>query len=405
MAINIKCIRGLLLLTAIGMIAPLTSGIAYAKKPDCKADPSHPSCGGDDGGGSETTCATSTTFPTFVYATASGSEGTLFNLSDADGSCVQTLTTYDGGSYIQGEFKLDYQAPVAEEPHGFGRFVWQDKSSARAIFLTEFTVIPGNIVTVTKDFVTIVQLADSEGSMGGLDIANDGDSLAFSHHTADGDGNGYSDKESLYVVSIDDCLGSTGPWLLNDSSACSGTSAEVLSFGPLDDDYGPPYFTSMTWSTDRKRIYLDQMKHRHTSGIQVAENMAPGGWRSFVLYDQNLLLPHPGTIRGAAAATVDWDITRRGPREVVATTHDVNQCQTIIIVDVEDCLLGQCDNIGPDDLFGTSPSWTSDGRLLYEELSPRGNGNCRNPGKILILDPFDPDDAPTQIVNGRDPDG
>ena len=149
MAMNIKYVRVLLLLTAIGLIAPLTSGIAYAKKPDCNADPSHPSCGGDDGGGSETTCATSDTFPTFVYATASGSEGTLFNLSDADGSCVQTLTTYEGGTYIQGQFKLDYQPPVTSGDFGTGRFVWQDKSGARAIFLTEFTVIPGNIITVT----------------------------------------------------------------------------------------------------------------------------------------------------------------------------------------------------------------------------------------------------------------
>lgn len=347
-------------------------------------------------------CVTSTTFPTFVYATASGSEGTLFSLSDADGSCVQTLTTYEGGSFIQGEIKLDYQAPGTPGESGTGRFVWQDKLTTKAIFLTEFVVIPGNIVTVMKDFVTIVQLADSEGSMGGLDIANDGDSLAFSHHSPDGDGDGYSDKESLYVVSIDGCLAES--WLLTDPSACSGTSTEVLSFAPLV-AYGPPRFTSMTWSTDRKRIYLDQSKHLHISGIQIAENTAPGVWTSFVLYDQNLLLPPPGTIRGAAAATVDWDSTRPGSREVVATTHDVSQCQAVIIVDVEDCLLGQCDTIGPAILFGNAPSWTSDGRLLYEERSPRGKFNCRTPGKILILDPFDPDDAPTQIVNGRDPDG
>jgi hypothetical protein len=164
----------------------------------------------------------------------------------------------------------------------------------------------------------------------------------------------------------------------------------------------------MTWSTDRKRIYLDQSQHRHFSGIQIAENTAPGVWTSFVLYDQNELLPPPGTIRGAAGATIDWDSTRPGPREVVATTHDVSQCPTVIIVDVEDCLLGQfgkCGNIGPDDLFGSYPSWTSDGRLLYEERSPRGKGSCRDPGKILILDPFDPDDAPTQTVNGGNPDG
>jgi hypothetical protein len=204
------------------------------------------------------------------------------------------------------------------------------------------------------------------------------------------------------VVSIDGCLDEA--WMFNDESACSGTSTEVLSFDSLP-EYGPPRFTSMTWSTDRMRIYLDQSKHRHTSGIQIAENTAPGPWTSFVLYDQNLLLPPPGTIRGAAGATINWDNTRPGPREVVATTHDVSQCQTVIIVDVEDCLLGQCSNIGPDDLSGSYPSWTSDGQLLYEERSPRGSGNCRNPGEILILDPFDPTDAPTRTVNGRNPDG
>jgi hypothetical protein len=399
---------------AAGAICSVVLVLAFANPalagPDCNRKPDHPSCGGGgggDSGGGENACATSTTFPTFVYATASGSEGTLFNLSDADGSCVQTLTTYEGGSFIQGEIRLDYQAPATESDSGTGRFIWQDKLIAKAIYLTEFVVTPGNFVTVMKDFVPIVQLADTEGSMGGLDIANDGDSLVFSHHTADGDGDGYSDKESLYVVSIDGCLGPAGPWLLsdaNDGSACSGTSTEVLSFAPLF-DYGPPRFTSMTWSTDRKRIYLDQSKHRHTSGIQIAENTAPGPWTSFVLYDQNLLLPPPGTIRGAAGATINWDNTRPGPREVVATTHDVSQCQTVIIVDVEDCLLGQCSNIGPDDLSGSYPSWTSDGQLLYEERSPRGSGNCRNPGEILILDPFDPTDAPTRTVNGRNPDG
>jgi hypothetical protein len=375
---------------------------AYAG-PNCTKNPDHPKCGGGgDPGGGENACETSTTFPTFVYATASGSEGTLFNLSDADGSCVQTLTTYDGGSYVQGEIRLDYQAPGTPAESGTGRVVWPDRLSARTIYLTEFVVIPGNIVTVTKDFVPIVQLADSEGTMGGLDIANDGDSLAFSHHSADGDGDGYSDGASLYVVSIDGCLDE--PWLLSDTSACLGTSTEVLSFAPLV-EYGPPRFSSMTWNADRKRIYLDQFKHLHISGIQIAENTAPGVWTSFVLYDQNLLLPPPGTIRGAAAATVDWDSSRPGPREVVATTHDVSQCPTIIIVDVEDCLLGQCDNIGPDDLFGSYPSWASDGRLLYEERSPRGNGSCRNPGKILTVDPFDPNGAPAQTVNGGNPDG
>jgi hypothetical protein len=253
------------------------------------------------------------------------------------------------------------------------------------------------------DFEPIVQLADTEGHIGGMDIANDGDSLAFSHHAADENGDGFEEAESLYIVSINGCLGE--PWLLTDTSACSGTSAEVLSFAPLSVEYGPPRFTSMTWSADRKRINLDQSKHLHISGIQIAENTAPGVWTSYVLYDQNLLLPPPGTIRGAAGATIDWDSTRPGPREVVATTHDVNQCQTIIIVDVEDCLDGQCNNIGPDDLFGWSPSWASDGRLLYEDRRPRGKGSCNNPGKILILDPFNSTDAPTQTVNGGNPDG
>jgi hypothetical protein len=395
---------------AAGAICSVVLVLAFANPalagPDCNRKPDHPSCGGGgggDSGGGENACATSTTFPTFVYATASGSEGTLFNLSDADGSCVQTLTTYEGGSFIQGEIRLDYQVPATESDSGTGRFIWQDKLIAKAIYLTEFVVIPGNVVTVTKDFVTIVQLADSEGSMGALDIANDGDSLTFSHHSADGDGDGYSDAESLYVVSIDGCLAEP-PWLLTDASACSGTSTEVLSFAPLV-EYGPPRFTSMTWSVDRKRVYLDQSKHRHYSGIQIAENTAPGVWTSFDLFDQNLLLAPPGTIRGAAAATVHWDSNRPGPREVVATTHDVSQCQTVIIVDVEDCLLGQCDNIGPDDLFGNYPSWTSDGRLLYEQLSPRGKSNCGSSGKIMIFDPFDPTDVPTQTVDGRNPDG
>ena len=371
--------------------------------PDCNRKPDHPSCGGGGGGGGDNACETSTTFPTFVYAKVSGSGDTQFNLSDADGSCVQPLTTFDGGFDVQGDIRLDYQAPATPAESGIGRFVWPNRLSARTIYLTEFVVTPDNFVTVMKDFVPIVQLADSEGTMGGFDLANDGDSLVFSHHTADGDGDGYSDKESLYVVSIDNCLGPGGPWLLNDSSTCWGGSAEVLSFAPLF-EYGPPRFSSMTWSTDRTRIYLDQSQHLHISGVQIAEN-TEGVWTSFVLYDQNLLLPPPGTIRGAAGATVDWDNTRPGPREVVATTHDVNQCPTIIIVDVEDCLDGQCGNIGPDDLSGSYPSWTSDGRLLYEDRRRRGKGSCNDPGKIMILDPFDSTDAPTQTVNGGNPDG
>ena len=50
MTIRIKNARPLMLLFAMCLMVPLMPDVVLAKKPDCGADPSHPSCGGDDGG-------------------------------------------------------------------------------------------------------------------------------------------------------------------------------------------------------------------------------------------------------------------------------------------------------------------------------------------------------------------
>ena len=109
---------------------------AEAAAPACKGpNKNDPGCpGGGDGGTGETTCATSTTFPAFVYWDASGGTGARLTLSDAEGGCTHALTSYDNGGSITGDSALHY-----DDSSGEGRVIWTDCApSARHTWRAEW---------------------------------------------------------------------------------------------------------------------------------------------------------------------------------------------------------------------------------------------------------------------------
>lgn len=369
----------LLLVTAMSLLVVMTVEPSYATKPNCNVDPSHPSCGDDGGGGDPgggDACLDSTTFPSFAYW---GSNPDGLYLSDATGVCTQQISS-NGGACLLGEMKMQYTAPASEGGIGNGRvvsFCWDDT------FLWEFSVAPDNSVSVSIDFSLIMSTIEG-GIIGDLDIANDRDSLAFSFHWADGDGNGITDGESLYIVSIDDCLRST--WIPSDQATCnnaSGSRQEILSIPNTNPNDATIRWTGLSWSHNGTKIYLNQRMHASIAGIQVAEKDSQGEWGYSGVASGDSL---GGGTWFPTATSATWD--NRGDREIVAFRFDNGntQCDEIYIIDVEDCRdpVEPCGNIGPD-IYGRTPSFTNDGLLVFNQLTPKGKSNCRNPGKISIV--------------------
>lgn len=374
--------------------------------PDCNRKPDHPSCGGGGGGGGEDppedACLTSDTFPTFAYWGLSGqTQSAGLFLSDATGACVQQVTP-NGGPCLLSEMKMHYEPPVSPGGTGNGRVVSYCFDDA---FLTDFSVASDNSVTVSKDNILIASVTGS-GGIGDVDIASDGDSLAFSHHWADGDGDGVSDGESLYIVSADHCL--ISPWLDTDPSSCNvgGSRREILSIPNTNVGQPGTRWTGLSWNHNGSRIYLHQSIHTEESGLHVVEDDGNGAWNYSLLASGETL---GGGTLFPAATLADWDGPDYGrdEREVLAFRFSTEApCDEIRIIDVEDCRgpSAQCGSIGPD-LPGHSPSFTNDGQLVFGLLKPKGKHNCNSQNKIAILDPFTPGSAPTEIVNGTDPDG
>jgi hypothetical protein len=191
---------------------------------------------------------------------------------------TQLLTTYDAPDFsIQGEMKMHYEPPASIGGIGSGRVVWEDDSSGDALFLLEFEVAADNSLSASNDTVLIMSTLEI-GGIGDFDIGSDHDSLAFSYHWPDTKGNGYSDGESLYIVSINDCLRST--WIPSDPTTCnaSGYRQEILSVPNTNTNDSGTRWTFVSWNFDRSRIYLNQSKHTEVSGIQIAEKDSSGDW-------------------------------------------------------------------------------------------------------------------------------
>ena len=377
---------------------------AEAAAPACKGpnknDPGCPGGGGEDP--PDDACLTSSTFPAFAYWGLSGqTQSAGLFLSDATGACVQQVSP-NGGPCLLSEMKMHYAPPILPGDTGNGRVV---SHCFADVFLTDFSVASDNSVTVSKDNILIASVT-VRGGIGDVDIASDGDSLAFSHHWADGNGDGVSDGESLYIVSADDCLAST--WLDTDPSSCNDSESRQKILSIPNTNIGQPgtRWTGLSWNHNGTRIYLHQSIHTEVSGLYVAElDDESGVWNYSLLASGTTL---GGGTLFPAAEFADWDGPGgRGDREVLAVRFSTEaQCSEIHIIDVEDCRgpSALCGNIGPD-LSGHRPSFTNDGQLLFGLLKPKGKHNCNNQNKIVIMDPFTPGSAPTEIVNGTDPDG
>jgi hypothetical protein len=374
---------------------------AEAAPPACKgSNKNDPACPGGGGGGEDppdNACLTSGTFPTLAFWGLSGqTQSAGLFLSDASGTCVQQVTE-NGGPCLLSEMKMYYAPPASPGNTGTGRVVSYCFDN---VFLTDFLVASDNSVTLLKDNI-LVASATGIGGFGDVDIASDGDSLAFSHHWPDGNGDGVADGESLYIVSADDCL--TSPWLSTDPGSCnaSGSRQEILSIPNTNIGDSGVRWTGLSWNHDGTRIYLHQSKHTEVSGLHVAEKDGTGVWNYSLLASGVTL---GGGTLFPAATLANWD--GRGDREVLAFRFSTESpCDEIRIIDVEDCRgpSVQCGSIGPD-LPGHRPSFTNDGQLVYNLLKPKGKHNCSSQNKIAILDPFSGSD-PTEIVNGTDPDG
>jgi len=375
--------------------------------PDCNRKPDHPSCGGGGGEPGETTCATSTTFPTFVYwdGTTGGGGGSILTLSDADGTCTQDLTNHECQFCIVGDTAFHY-APST----GFGRVIWTDKFVGTQFLLLEFSVTsPGNEVTVSVDSKIIAEgpWGSENGSVRDPDIAPDGDTLAFIYrwpNTGDPQTEGFT----IYTASIDGCSIPSEPWDLLDPLGCSNSLSNVFSESSAAN--GGFYWNDLTFSADGMRIYVNQSIHtQENTGNPMPEgtyvvDQTNNIWGDY-MYEPEL--PFPSTI-----ASVDYDGS--GPRELLAAgvSSESNPCGGVVVVDIEDCLSDDtlCGSIIGNNFPGRDPSWLYDDRLVYQERIYKRQGknySCKS-GGMGIADPFPLDSStmPTTVTDsGRDPLG
>jgi hypothetical protein len=355
------------------------------------------------GGGNQTdACLTSTTFPAFAYwgQTGASQSNGLF-LSDATGACIQQVSI-NGGPCLLGDMAAHYTPPASPGENGTGRVV---SSCFAEGFIWEYTVGQDNSVTVTKDTILIASTStpDDASVIASVDIAADGDTLAFGYVWADEDGDGTNDGGSLYTASLDGCL--TETWQESDPTPCNGTSTEILSFPTIAEEGGARRFVGVAWRDDGKRIYLSQwfVDNTQGNGLMVADESS-GVWSLFPVASADVLGDSPWHMRSSIAT---WDT--RGDREVVAYRAPGDPdipCDEVHIIDVEDCRAdnAQCGSIGPV-LLGSSPSFTNDGQLVFNLRELKGKRNCNDNQKIAIIDPFSPGSTPTEIVDGKDPEG
>lgn len=400
MALKIKHRRILLVIAATSVLFTFSIDHATAKKPDCSNDPSHPSCGDDGGGdpGGENACADSMTFPTFVYWDDSGGSGASLTLSDAEGACVVALTSFDSGFSLVGNTAFHYDSLT-----GSGRVIWTDKFGGERIFLTEFSVDSiNNQVTVSPDAQKLLAQLDinseNEGYIDHIDIAPDGDTMVFIYHWPNPEGVNNPEGDSVYLASIAGCADET--WVIVDPTGCSNTLNEILSWGPFPLGNGPYYF-NVKFNADGSRIFLKQFQNVHGPGTYIAEHNGTD-WEAE--YWPEIIFP---------SDTAFIDIDRgNGPesRELLAVggidENSYNRCGDIQLFDFEDCIDGiSCSAIsGSPYLSGVRPSWISDGRLVYQELAPKGKNRCQTKD-ISIADPFDLSIDPVNLFGGREPLG
>ena len=362
----------------------------------------HPHCdsGGDPGGG-ETTCATSTTFPTFAYwENGNQSSIPVLSLSDAAGTCTRALTEFDTENFLAGETAFHFDRDTQT-----GRVVWTNHFVADYLLLVEFDVDAGNTVNVRNDSQAIVALPGvnhSNGTMRNVDIGTDGDLMTFIYRPPIPDGSANEGGYTIYTASIDGC--SSDPWTPSAGTDCSGTLAEVIS-APPDPD-GTYYWRDLSFSTDDSKIYLSQFLDAQGdgAGTYVVERNIEGNWGSLTPVTH---VPFPSTI-----ATIDYDGS--GDREVLATgiTTEANPCGELAVVDIEDCVADSslCNSIGGLNILGSNPSWLSadlglGGQFVYVERIYKRQGknySCKT-GNISIANPFDSSTIPVNLFNGRDP--
>jgi len=364
----------------------------------------HPHCdGGGDPGGGETTCATSTTFPTFAYwDDGSQSSIAVLSLSDAEGTCTRALTEFDTENFLTGETAFHYNRETRT-----GRVVWTNHFVADYLFLVEFDVDvgAGNTVSIgagSKAIVALPGVDHSNGTMRNLDIGSDGDLLTFIYRPPIPDGSANQGGYTIYTASIDGC--SSDPWTPSAGTDCGGTLAEVISAAPDPD--GTYYWRDLSFSSDDSKIYLSQFIDAQGagSGTYVVEKTAGGSWSSLIPVTH---LPFPSTI-----ATIDYDGS--GGREVLATgiTTEANPCGELTVVDIEDCVIDSalCESIGGLNILGGNPSWLSadlglGGQFVYEERIYKRQGrnySCKT-GNISTANPFDSSTIPVNLFDGRDP--
>ena len=193
-----------------------TTNVAYAHCDGVKHGPGHRHCEVEpppDPG--DNPCATSQTFPAFVYWDASGGTGARLTLSDAEGACTHALTSYDNGGSITGDSALHYD-PSSES----GRVIWTDKLGGTQLFLVEFSVAqPGNVVSVLVDSKVLAEgpWGSENGSVRHPDIAPNGDTMGFIYRWPSApQGATETGGYTIYTASIDGCSNAAQVWNLLD---------------------------------------------------------------------------------------------------------------------------------------------------------------------------------------------
>ncbi len=372
---------------------------AEAAAPACKGpNKNDPGCpDGGDGGTGETTCATSETFPTFLFWDQISGGGEALSLSDAEGTCTVPLTTFADPGTFPGATAFYY-----DKSSGWGRALYTNKMIGTLLYLVEFTVGAENAVNVEHESIIL-----AEGRWGGEDgsirkvifVPNgNGDTIAFIYRWSI-EGAAETGGYAIYMASITGCL--DDPWSLNYSGApgCTQSLSALISDVPKANNEAL-YWLDLAFSDNNTKLFLQQFINANGGGTWVAEqDQVTGVWGDAV-WDPLKLVP-------SVASMIDYG---NGLREVVATGGSSvdNPCGELIFNDLENCNVERdCDPIFTETILGANPSWLADGRIIYEERIYKRQGrnySCKT-GDISIAEPFNSLVAPIRLFPGRDPLG
>jgi hypothetical protein len=301
------------------------------------------------GGGTPDACATAVDFPSFAYASKSGSTWTMY-VADSTGRCSRSIAS----TLATPRPLLSY--PVGDQLNR-GRVVW--KSSGKEISAVDFTVASGNVVTVIgTPQIIITTLA----ACCVLDLSRDGQAVYFS-------------DSNTSVARFDFTTG--------------GTVTQVYSMPPEDSSW---FYQFGTINGDQTKLFATKSGNGINAGaipklVRIDLGEAPS--------EHVLRAPETGGSIFTPAASKTADRVA-----FVGYVTGTSNCTPLIVADSNGVAIvpAPADPVA----YGTFPTWVGDSVLMEGRTPPDKFLKCASTGSILRVEP---NNVQTALVIGKQPDG